>query len=152
MQNDLFHPAAMNGRLIGSTLCRDTHEVFRDRHKARAYLEAVRWPDGRICPHCRSRSRTSPLRGGSTREGVYKCYDCSRPFTVTVGTALEGTKIPLDKWLLAFGMFSARSGRVSVRELTRTLAISYPAARWMHRTISASFAECPEALSPPPVD
>lgn len=129
---------------------RETHEIFRDRHKARAYLEALRWPQGAVCPHCRASEKISLLRGDSTREGVYKCYSCRRPFTVTVGTALEGTKIPLDKWLLAFGMFSTSSARVSVRQLCRTLAISYPAARWMHRTVSESFGLTEELPSPPP--
>lgn len=139
----------MTNRRIPPAASRDTHEIFRDRHKARIYLEALRWPDGKTCPHCRGKERIQLLRGESTREGVYKCYSCSRPFTVTVGTAIEGTKISLDKWLLAFGMFSTSANRVSVRELARTLAISYPAARWMHRTVSESFGDDPEALRLP---
>ena len=137
----------MSRRRTQPLASRETHEIFRDRHKARAYLEELRWPDGAVCPHCRNSDKISLLRGGSTREGVYKCYSCRRPFTVTVGTALEGTKISLDKWLLAFGMFSASSTRISIRQLCRTLAISYPAARWMHHTVSESFraAETPPA-------
>lgn len=116
---------------------------------ARAFLEGLRWPDGKICPHCSSVEKISLLRGGSTREGVYKCYGCSRPFTVTVGTAFEGTKVSLDKWLLAFGLFATSSDRVTIGELCRTLGISYPAARWMHRTIGEIFSQVPSETGQP---
>jgi hypothetical protein len=29
-----------------------TNPIFQDAEKAREFLEAQRWPDGPICPHC----------------------------------------------------------------------------------------------------
>ena len=45
--------------------------------------------------------RITKLPGKSTRPGVYKCKDCRKPFTVTVGTVMERSHIPLRKWVLA---------------------------------------------------
>ena len=29
-----------------------TDAIFHDEDKARAHLEALRWPNGPVCPHC----------------------------------------------------------------------------------------------------
>jgi hypothetical protein len=41
---------------------------FQDEHKAREYLEALRWPNGPVCPHCGS------LRAPLKLEGTSKHY------------------------------------------------------------------------------
>jgi hypothetical protein len=47
---------------------------FRDEKAAYAYVEAMVWPQGRVCPHCGVVDKSGPLKGKSTRIGVYKCY------------------------------------------------------------------------------
>src|ERR1700682_3707408 len=60
---------------------------FQDADKARQYLEAIRWPNGAICPHCGSVGKDHyELSGKTTRPGLWKCHDCREQFTVTVGT------------------------------------------------------------------
>jgi hypothetical protein len=61
--------------------------IFNDENKAREALEAVRWPNGPVCPHCGVVGDATELRGKSTRPGVYKCKACRKPFTATIGTA-----------------------------------------------------------------
>jgi transposase-like protein len=39
------------------------------------------------------------LAGKSTRPGVYKCRPCQKPFSVTVGTVFERSKIKLNVWV-----------------------------------------------------
>ena len=41
------------------------------------------------------------MEGKSTRPGVYKCRECEKPFSVTVGTVFESSHVPLNKWLYA---------------------------------------------------
>ena len=41
------------------------------------------------------------MRGKTTRAGRYKCKDCRKPFTMTIGTVVERSHIPLSKWVLA---------------------------------------------------
>ena len=41
------------------------------------------------------------MRGKSTRVGVYKCYQCRKPFPVKVGTVFEASHVPMRLWLQA---------------------------------------------------
>lgn len=51
------------------------------------------------------------LKGESTRPGLRKCSGCREPFSVTVGTPLESSHIPLAKWVLAvYLMIESKKG------------------------------------------
>src|ERR1043166_2646717 len=80
-----------------------TDPIFHDEDKAREHLEKVLWGDaGATCPRCgQFGERITKLAGKSTRPGVYKCKDCRKPFSVTVGTVMERSHVPLTKWILA---------------------------------------------------
>ena len=98
---------------------------FQDADKAREYLEALRWPDGVICPHCGVIGDHYKLQGKSTRPGVYKCNACRDPFTVTVGTVFERSKIALNKWVLAAHLMAASKKGISAHQLHRMLGVTY---------------------------
>ena len=107
---------------------------FRDDQKAREYLEALRWPNGPICPHCGSAAKPYALNGKATRPGVWKCSDCREQFTVTVGTVFERSKIPLSKWLTATYLLCSSKKGMSSHQLHRTLGVTYKTAWFMtHR-------------------
>lgn len=113
-----------------------TDPIYSDANKAREHLEALHWPTGPVCPHCGNcdGSRITKLAGKSTRPGVHKCKDCVKPFTVTVGTIFEDSKIPLNKWLLAFRLLNGGKKGMSAHELHRSLGITYKSAWFMaHR-------------------
>ena len=84
--------------------------IFHDAEKAREWLEALLWPDGPICPHCGSIDNAAKLEGKSTRPGVYKCRDCRKPFSVTVGTVMERSHIKINVWLAAMHLMTASDG------------------------------------------
>src|SRR3546814_14335592 len=100
-----------------------TNPIYSDKDKARWHLEALHWPEGPICPHCGSVEGIKKLAGKSTRPGVYKCNPCRKPFTVTVGTIFEDSKIPLNKWLLAFRLMAGSKKGISAHQLHRSLGI-----------------------------
>jgi len=112
---------------------------FVDADKARAVLEAERWPDGPVCPHCgviENIYKLEPKEGAKThaRKGVYKCGGCRKQFTVTVGTIFEDSHIPLNKWLAAIHLLCASKKGMSAHQLHRMLGIGYRAAWFMaHR-------------------
>ncbi|KAF0178967.1 MAG: hypothetical protein FD124_532 [Alphaproteobacteria bacterium] len=108
---------------------------FTDEDAARAYYEAIRWPDGRVCPHCGTVGNSVLLQGKSTRPGLYKCRDCRKPFSVTMGTIYERSHIPLHKWLLATHLLTASKKGMSAHQLFRMLGFgSYKTAWFMaHR-------------------
>lgn len=113
-----------------------TDPIYSDANKAREHLEALHWPNGPVCPHCGNcdADRITRLAGKSTRPGVHKCKDCAKPFTVTVGTIFEDSKIPLNKWLLAFRLLNGGKKGFSAHELHRALGITYKSAWFMaHR-------------------
>ena len=62
---------------------------FHNEEKAFAYVEARVWPEGPVCPHCGGVERISKMQGKTTRMGLYKCYQCRKPFTVRMGTIFE---------------------------------------------------------------
>ena len=114
-----------------------TDPIYQDADLAREHLEALQWPDGPVCPHCGNvdGTRITKLQGKSTRPGVYKCNECSKPFSVTVGTVFERSHIPLNKWLLAVHLMAASKKGVSAHQLWRMLGFgSYRTAWFMaHR-------------------
>jgi transposase-like protein len=111
---------------------------FQDANKAREYLEALRWPNGPICPHCGSIEKHYKLQGVSTRPGLWKCKDCRKQFSVTVNTVFADSKIPLNKWLLVVHLMCASKKAVSAHQIHRMLGITYKTAWFMcHRVREA---------------
>jgi transposase-like protein len=107
---------------------------FQDADKAREYLEALRWPDGPICPHCGCIGDHYALKGKSHRPGLWKCKDCRKQFSVTVGTVFERSKIPLNKWLVAVHLMCASKKAISSHQIHRMLGVTYKSAWFMtHR-------------------
>lgn len=113
---------------------------FTDENEARLYLERVRWPNGPVCPHCGSDKEHYALKSKEgtvthARHGVWKCKECRKQFSVTVGTVFEKSHIPLNKWLLAsFLMCSSKKG-MSAHQLHRMLGITYKTAWFMSHRI-----------------
>jgi transposase-like protein len=119
-----------------------TNPIFHDEETARRHFEALRWPDGPICPHCGSLDNATELKGQSTRAGVYKCKDCRKPFTATIGTLYERSHIPLHKWLLATHLLCASKKGMSAHQLWRTLGFgSYRTAWFMAHRIREGMRE-----------
>jgi transposase-like protein len=111
-----------------------TDPIFTDADKARAHLEATRWPNGPICPHCGVVNEATNVGGKSARKGCYQCNACRDQFTVTVGTVFERSKVPLNKWLLATYLMSSSKMGYSAHQLHRTLGVTYKTAWFMcHR-------------------
>jgi transposase-like protein len=115
---------------------------------AREYLEARRWPDGPVCPHCGivgEATRLEPKQGAEThaRKGLLKCRACEKQFSVTVGTIFEDSHIPLNKWLLAYHLMSAGKKGISAHQLHRMLGISYKASWFMCHRIRYTMNEEP---------
>jgi len=96
---------------------------FRDERAAYAYVETLVWPSGRVCPHCGVVDRSGPLKGKSTRTGVYKCYACRKPFTVKVGTIFESSHVPLHIWLQAIHIMCSSKKGFSANQFARILGV-----------------------------
>src|SRR6202030_3908271 len=112
--------------------------IFTDEAKATAHMEADRWPDGAVCPHCGSLNVHK--MGGKTQAGMFLCNDCRDKFTVRTGTVFERSHIPLHKWLLATHLMAASKKGVSAHQLHRMLGITYKSAWFMAHRIRAAMS------------
>jgi transposase-like protein len=126
---------------------REKQILFADADKARRYLEAVRWPDGPVCPHCQSKEpyriegRENSKR--PARPGLLKCKACRKQFTVTVGTIFEDSHVPLNKWLLAIERICASKKGISAHQLHRELGITYKSAWFLAHRIRWAMTQDP---------
>jgi transposase-like protein len=121
-----------------------TDPIFHDNNAARTHLEAVRWPEGPVCPHCGNtdQERIRALKGKSHRPGLYQCNECREHFTVTVGSVMERSHIPLAKWVLGFHLMAASKKGISAHQLMRTLGLgSYRTAWFMAHRIREAMTE-----------
>jgi transposase-like protein len=118
-------------------------KYFSDEDKAREFLEAIRWPDGPVCPHCGVIGEAYKLQGKSTRPGLWKCKGCRKPFTVTVGTIFADSHIPLSKWLLAYHLLCSSKKGMSAHQLHRMLKVTYRSAWFMAHRIRYTMSQEP---------
>jgi len=104
--------------------------------QAREYLEGIHWPNGPVCPHCQSQNVTR-LQGEAHRPGTIQCNEkaCRKQFTVTVGSVMESSHIPLVKWAMAWHLLCSSKKGMSALQLQRNLGLgSYKSAWFMaHR-------------------
>ncbi len=102
-----------------------TDPIFHDEDKAREYFETIRWPNGSIARTAgtpmRTRLKSSPAKNIAL--ALYQCSECREQFTVTVGSVMESSHIPLNKWAMGFYLMAASKKGVSAHQLMRTLGI-----------------------------
>lgn len=113
-------------------------EIFHDADKARQWLESRLWKDGPICPHCGTVNEATLMKGASHRPGLYQCNACREPFTVTVGTLYERSKIPLNKWLAATHLLMASKKGMSALQVGRMIGVSKKTAWFLCHRIRES--------------
>jgi transposase-like protein len=102
---------------------------FSSEKACRAYIEALRWPDGFRCPACQGAAAVM------VRDGLYQCRSCRRQTSVTTGTIFQDTRKPLVMWLRAMWYVTSQKNGASALGLQRVLGLgSYETAwTWLHK-------------------
>ncbi|GGA54797.1 IS1595 family transposase [Pelagibacterium lentulum] len=122
-----------------------TDPIFHDEDAARAHLEAIRWPHGPNCPHCGNTDQGKIAkvdgRKQSHRSGLHYCNECKGQFTVTVGSVMERSKVPLHKWVFAFHLYASSKKGMSAHQLHRMLGVTYKTAWFMAHRIREAMKE-----------
>jgi len=108
---------------------------FHSEEAAYRFVEARLWANGRPCPHCGVVDKSGPLKGKSTRIGVYKCYACRKPFTVKVGTVFESSHVKLHVWLQAMHLLCSSKKGMSSNQLHRVLGVTLQTAWFLSHRI-----------------
>ena len=127
-------------------------QAYGDEAKARELLEAWRWPKGPVCPHCQNAGdkTISKLAAHSTsrsgvRQGVYFCGACRQQFTVTVGTVLERSHVPISKWVMALSLLGSSKKSLSANQIHRMIGVTYKTAWFMCHRIRLAMTPHPWA-------
>ena len=123
-----------------------TDPTFTDERKAREHFEAVRWPNGPVCPHCGNVDQKriyaiKPNPDKKIREGLYECAECHGSFTVRTGTVMESSHAPLTKWALAYRLITGAKKGMSAHQLHRTIGVTYKTAWFMAMRIRESMRD-----------
>src|SRR5438105_9233488 len=73
------------------------------------YLFARRWPEGFVCPGCGD-GRAWLLKA---KAFTYECAACGRQTSVTAGTIMHASKLPLTRWFWAAFLMATHSNGIS---------------------------------------
>ena len=110
-------------------------EAFGTGEQCRSAPARLRWRDGFIRPGCGHRGHCRPAR-----RSPYQCNRCGKQTSLTAGTILHSTKLPLTVWFAAIHLIvTARNGISSV-EPGRRLGVGQTTAWTMKRRIMAVMA------------
>ena len=111
---------------------------FSTDAKCRELLEDLRWPDGVACLRCGSKS-VSELRA----RPVYDCNDCRHQFSVTAGTIMHDSHLPLRKWFIAIYLMCESKKGISALQLKRTIGVAYKTAWYLCHRIREAMGNDP---------
>lgn len=117
-------------------------EALRSDDFCRKLLENARWPNGPVCTNCGTEGRASRL---TTRPGLWTCRACRRcQFSVTSGTPLHRTRLPLSYWVRLFNMMQVGGVSLSISQVSRRFDVAHLTAENMLKRIGEMQAEMPE--------
>jgi transposase-like protein len=119
---------------------RDVLQRYGNEKACLDRVPKVWWPEGLSCGNCGSR-RSSAFnvqgRAGRTRH-LYQCLDCRHQYSVTVGTVLHGSHVPLTDWFLAIYFMAVSKQRIPATQLQRILGVSYETAWTMKERLKGA--------------
>jgi transposase-like protein len=101
--------------------------------RCRAYLEALRWPEGVECPRCDS----SNVGTIPSRKKFY-CRTCRYHFSVTAGTVFHNSHLPVWKWFLTVAVMLDSERGVPSNQLVQLLGGSYKTAWFVQHRVRAA--------------
>lgn len=97
---------------------------FNDDAACRAYLAALRWPEGFVCPGCQGRE------GLAVRRDQWRCLTCRRETSAIAGTVFQDSKLPLTVWFRAMWQVTSQKNGVSALGLQRVLGLGSYKTAW----------------------
>jgi transposase-like protein len=116
---------------------------FSDPATCLAFLEKARWPDGPVCPGCGVINHASRI---TTLPGRFTCLDCGKRFSVTAGTPMHGTHLPIATWIIAMYLIASSSKGISSLKLASLLGLQYRTTWHLTHRIRAMMDSDPTLL------
>src|SRR6476469_9882785 len=100
---------------------------FPDEAACVGYLFAARWPEGFVCPACGT-GKAWPLQ---TKAWTWECAHCGKQTSVTAGTIMHHSKLPLTLWFWAAYLMATHSNGISALQLQRQLGLGSYRSAWL---------------------
>jgi predicted RNA-binding Zn-ribbon protein involved in translation (DUF1610 family) len=100
---------------------------FPDDAACARWLAAERWPAGFRCPAC---GHDKAWELGRERLTL-QCTACERQVSVTAGTVLHKSHLPLRTWFLAAWLMATHTNGISARQLGRQLGLGSYKSAWL---------------------
>src|SRR5215469_7806442 len=100
---------------------------FGDEDACAEYLAAVRWLDGFVCPGCGGRKAWRL----DSKPWTYECVGCGRQTSVTAGTIMHHSKLPLTTWFWAAFVMATQPNGISALQLQRELSLGSYKTAWL---------------------
>lgn len=110
-------------------------KLFSTKAECEEYLTTLRWGNGYVCPKCGCH------HGYRLSNGRYQCAECRHQTSVTAGTVLHKTHMPLTQWFLAFYFVSQDRRGISAVQLASMLSTKYKTAWYMLTRIRAAMGQ-----------
>ena len=122
----------MDGKNMKPKTLQDAILFFSNPDNALEYMKRLRFPDGVVyCPRC---GREDVVFLKNQRKWQCKSVHPKRQFSAKVGTVMEDSPIPADKWLTAVWMLSNCKNGVSSYEIAKAIGVTQKSAWFMlHR-------------------
>jgi len=117
-------------------------EKFGNQQSCYEHLEMVRWGGIPLCPYCGASN--SSKKAGSNR---HLCHQCNNSFSVLVGTVMESTKLPLNKWFVAIVLIVNAKKGISSLQLSRDIGVNKNTALYLQKRIRWAMSSLDNFLS-----
>ena len=108
---------------------------FSTEEQCQKYLATLRWKEGYVCPKC------GCCHAYRLSNGRYQCAQCRHQVSVTAGTVLHKTHMPLTQWFLAFYLVCQDKRGISAVQLSCQLGTTYKTAWYMLKRIRAAMGQ-----------
>ena len=112
--------------------------LYGSEEQCEAALEKARWPVGFRCPRCEGHEHGLVY---GRRFKRYQCRICRYQATLTAGTIMQATKLPLTTWFQAFYLIGQAKTGISSLELSRHLDVNYDTAWLLHNKILRAMSD-----------
>ena len=99
---------------------REFQHQFPDDAACAEYLASARWPDGFRCPAC---GRAKAWRLACRARFTFVCAACAKEISVTAGTIMHRSHLPLSVWFWAAYLMATHSNGMSALQLQSELGI-----------------------------
>lgn len=121
----------------------DLFKTFSNEAICREYLAEQRWNGTPVCPYCNHHQKIYRIENNKR----YKCAECKKKFSVTVGTVFEASNVPLQTWFACIYLITAHKKGISSLQLHRDLGVTQKTAWFMlHRVREMLKNDAPEMM------